>query len=175
MKSPAMPSRRIISTMSALTTKRGGGSIYRWLVRNKQHTAVGVLGVLCYSNGCLMWLECFSNGFAGASVCAWVDSWLQQHLAPQFPKPRCKSMASSPLQPRLNPLHCHTAKARTATQKHRRTCFCSSSACTCASLYCSSRSSTSFFSFWLSLDTLQECGAGTGREHIQWTEQGCSW
>lgn len=161
MKSPAMPSRRIISTMSALTTKRGGGSIYRWLVRNKQHTAVGVLGVLCCSNGCLMWLECFSNGFAGASVCAWVGSWLQRELAPQFPKRRCKRMVCSPLQPRVKPPHCRATKGRIATLKHRRTCFCSSSACTCASLYCSSRSSTSFFSFWLSLDTLQKTQAGS--------------
>lgn len=43
---------------------------------------------------------------------------------------------------------------------HTHTCFCSSSAFTCASLYCSSPSSTSFFSFWLSLATL--CGGGGG-------------
>lgn len=136
-----MPSLLIMSTISGEMTKRGGVSI----------CGGGQRGRKC-------WEELRPEG--GVEGCTQPGSArerLRRHLCNEWAMCRCQSPLMPPHTqlPQLG----KPPGACCPPSPQRPTCFCSSRACTCASLYCSSRSSTSFFSRWLSLPILWgRCG-----------------
>ncbi len=163
VNSPAMPSRRIISTMSALTTKRGGGSICKQkettcsAVASEQQS----LQAACHASadhkarrrvhlqirGCGQprasskqhrqfgdATQCMN---CSASVCTCFATLHHIRLAQHNYTAKHSRTASLQLQHvhllRLPAPHTANKNKQNSSLNRRRTCFCSSSACTWAS------------------------------------------